>query len=168
MASDERVVLVPSEHEKWARQAAEMAARIAQHLTTATVEHIGSTAVPGMLAKPVVDLAVGVPVDRIRESAGVLARQGFDIEGERAGHAWLSSPDRSARSFVVHVFEFEGPEWHRRLRFRDALIAEEGHRARYLAVKQAAAEATRGWGEYTWAKAAVVAEILARTNATDA
>lgn len=160
MASDERVTLVSSEHEHWTRLAARMATLISEHLGPEAVEHIGSTAVPGMPAKPVVDLAVGVPAERVLRSAKKLASCGFDLEGELPGHAWLSYPDRSARSFVIHVFDVQGAEWGRRLRFRDILIAEDRQRAKYLAVKHQAAAVAEGWGEYTRAKAAVVAEIL--------
>ncbi|WP_448710586.1 GrpB family protein [Microbacterium profundi] len=65
MASDERVTLVASEHEAWARKAAEMAVEILEHLPNAKIEHIGSTSVPGLPAKPVVDLAVGMAAGEI-------------------------------------------------------------------------------------------------------
>lgn len=164
MTSDERVVLVASEYEKWAQLAAAMATRISEHLPAATIEHIGSTAVPGMPAKPVVDLAVGVAPDHIGEAADELARRGFDVEGERPGHVWLSYPDRTARAFVIHVLETQGTEWRRRLRFRDILITDGGHRNRYLAAKRAAADVANGWGEYTRAKSSVVAEILEESD----
>ncbi|MGO2745974.1 GrpB family protein [Microbacterium sp.] len=160
MASDQRVTLVPSEHEHWARMAGEMAVLLSSYLPAATIEHIGSTAVPGLPAKPVVDLAVGMDAGGVERSAHELARRGFDLEGERAGHAWLSWPDRSDRTFVIHVFEFQGVEWKRRLRFRDILVSDAESRAKYLAVKQTAAATATGWGDYTRAKAAVVFSIL--------
>ncbi|OYN91538.1 hypothetical protein CGZ92_00385 [Parenemella sanctibonifatiensis] len=158
------MVLAPSNHQPWTQLAATMALRISEHLDSARVEHIGSTAVPGLPARPVVDLAVGVEAGQIAYAAAELARHGFDLEGQRPAHAWLSHPDRSARSFVIHVCEFDGPEWQRRLRFRDILIADEHQRAKYLAVKRSAAATTHDWGEYTAAKASVVAEILASAD----
>lgn len=154
------MIIVPSDYETWARLAAEMTAELSALLPDAEIAHIGSTAVPGFPAKPVVDLAVGVPADGIAHAARTLAAHGFDLEGERAGHAWLSHPRRTARAFVIHVFDRHGEEWERRLRFRDILRHDEDARERYLAVKRAAADQANGWGEYTRAKAAVVAEIL--------
>lgn len=93
-----------------------------------------------------------------------LARLGFDLEGKRADHAWLSYPDRSARVFVIHIFEFQGEEWNKRLRFRDILLTNKKSREKYLAVKRAAAALADGWGEYTRAKSSVVSEILANDS----
>lgn len=154
------VTLVDSEHENWAQQAALMTAKLLAHLPGATIEHIGSTAIPGMPAKPVVDLAVGVAPDEVSSSASELALLGFDLEGQRPEHAWLSFPDRSRRAFVIHILEIGGEEWTKRLRFRDILLSNERGRAKYLAAKRAAAASTKGWGEYTKAKFAVVSEIL--------
>ena len=160
MASDDRVTLVNSEHAKWAQMARKMAAQISEFLPLAKIEHIGSTAVPGMPAKAVVDIAVGMPADQIGDAALMLTQHGFDIEGRRQDHAWLSYPDRSSRSFVIHVFEVHGAEWRKRLRFRDILISDASSRERYLAAKQAAAAASKGWGDYTRMKSSVVSEIL--------
>lgn len=162
MASAQRVTLVASEHKEWARSAAEMAGELLALLPRAKIEHIGSTSVPELSAKPVIDLAVGVAADEVVLSTRKLARHGFDAEGERAGHAWLSYPDRSARAFVIHIVEFQGERWSKRLRFRDILRTDERSREEYLAVKEEAAASANGWGEYTRAKASVVAEILAR------
>lgn len=155
------VILVPSEYGAWSAIARDMAARLTELLPRAVVEHIGSTSVPGLPAKPVVDLMIGVELDRLSVATLTLVEHGFDLEGERSGHAWLSSPDRSAREFVVHVLECGGQAWDRRLRFRDILRTDPAARAKYLAVKQQAAAIARGWDDYTRAKAAVVAEILA-------
>lgn len=137
-----------------------MKVRLLEHLTNATIEHIGSTSVPGLPAKPVVDLAVGVSPEAVSSSARQLALLGFDLEGERADHAWLSFPDRSCRAFVIHLFDIRGEEWTKRLRFRDILLTDASSRAKYLSAKRAAAASTNGWGDYTKAKSAVVAEIL--------
>lgn len=137
-----------------------MSVKLGEILPLARIEHIGSTAVPGLPAKPVVDLAVGVAEDDVVRSARELARCGFDLEGERDNHAWLSSPDRSARAFVIHVLEFQGEEWIKRLRFRDILMTDKVSREKYLAAKREASSRANGWGEYTSAKSSVVSEIL--------
>lgn len=161
MASDARIVLVASEHKAWSRRAAEMSVKVGDVLPLAKIEHIGSTAVPGLPAKPVVDLAVGVAGDEIVRSARELTRCGFDLEGERDNHAWLSYPHRSARAFVIHILEFQGEEWIKRLRFRDILVTDATSREKYLAVKREASTWANGWGDYTKAKSSVVTEILA-------
>lgn len=167
MTSDEPVVLAASQHERWARAAAEMILSLSAQLPHAEIAHIGSTSVPGFPAKPVIDLAVGVSADEVAIVSRTLAGHGFDLEGERAGHSWLSHPNRSARAFVIHIFEFQGEEWIKRLRFRDILRTHAESREKYLAVKRAAAAQTTGWGAYTRAKSAAVAEILAANEQDD-
>ncbi|WP_206446383.1 GrpB family protein [Agrococcus sp. KRD186] len=160
MTSEQRVVLAASEHEEWSRLARDMAGRISRLLPEAVIEHIGSTSVPDLPAKPVVDLAVGMPADRVDEATEVLAQHGFDHEGGRAGHTWLSSPDRSARAYVIHVLDLDGTGWERRLRFRDILRTDASARAKYLAVKQRSAASSVGWDDYTQSKTAIVSELL--------
>lgn len=160
MTSNQRVVLVASEHEEWSRMAHSMAGQISRLLPEATIEHIGSTSVPSLPAKPVVDLAIGVRAGQIDEATEVLAQHGFDAEGAQPGHAWLSSPDRSARSYVIHVLELGGIRWERRLRFRDILRTDAAARAKYLAVKQRSAASSIGWDDYTQSKTAIVSELL--------
>ena len=161
MSEQASVVLVPSRHAEWARMAAAMAGRIRGLVPDAQVEHIGSTAVPGLPAKDVVDLLIGVAADRIPDTVAQLAAAGFDLEGERPGHAWLSWPSRSARTHVLHVVETGGTAWTRRVAFRDLLRRNPQARERYLAAKRAAAAGSAGWDDYTQAKTPVVSELLA-------
>ena len=161
MSEQQPVVLVPSRHAEWAGMAEAMAVRIRGQVPNAQVEHIGSTAVPGLPAKDVVDLLVGVTPDRILDTAGQLAAAGFDNEGGRPGHCWLSYPARASRAYVLHVVEFGGTPWRRRVAFRDLLRRDPRARARYLAAKQAAAGSAGGWDDYTQSKTPVVAELLA-------
>lgn len=144
--------------------AAEMNVVLVRYLPHATIAHIGSTAVPGLPAKPVVDLMAGVPANELASAAHTLARHGFDLEGDRSDHAWLSYPDRSARTFVIHVVELHGQQWRNRVRFREILRADTTSRQAYLAAKRSAAASSRDWAEYTSAKASIVAEILATSS----
>ncbi|MDK1329015.1 GrpB family protein [Arthrobacter sp. zg-Y1143] len=60
MSEQQPVVLVPSRYSEWVAMPAEMAVRIRRQVPDAQVEHIGSTSVPDLPAKDVVDLLVGV------------------------------------------------------------------------------------------------------------
>lgn len=155
------VVLVPSRHAEWTRRYAEMSRRIRELVPGAAVEHIGSTAVPGLPAKDVVDLLVGVEADAVVSTGRTLAGHGFDLEGERDHHCWLAWPCRRERRYVIHVVEHGGRSWDRRVAFRDLLRADNAARQAYLRVKQDAARVARDWDDYTQAKTSVVAELLA-------
>lgn len=160
MAQDEQVRLADSRFDAWSEMARQMTNRLLEVVPQATVEHIGSTSVPDLPAKPVVDLAVGVPADQIADVTQSLVEQEFDLEGEQPQHSWLSFPGRTARQHVVHVLEYQGRLWQRRLLFRDILRADGVARSRYLEVKREAAASSANWDEYTNAKTAVVRSIL--------
>lgn len=160
MKPEQPVFLVPSRHLEWATMATEMMNTIRESVQDARLEHIGSTSVPGLPAKDVVDLLMGVAVDRIQAVSHQLASIGFDLEGELGHHCWLSLPSRSARAYVIHVVEHGSRPWNRRVAFRDLLRTDESARSRYLQTKIDAAKATRTWDDYTQSKTNVVANLL--------
>ncbi|MEE2053867.1 MULTISPECIES: GrpB family protein [Nocardiopsis] len=130
-------------------------------------EHVGSTAVPGMAAKPCVDLLLVVadPADEPSYLPDLLAA-GYSVvirEPDWYEHRVLKGPDINLN---LHVFG-EGCEEVERMRlFRDHLIADAGARERYTAVKRELAERT--WEriqDYSDAKTAVVEQLLDEARA---
>lgn len=131
--------------------------RLASRLPDAEVEHIGSTSVPDLPAKDVVDVLFGVNLHQWATAMDLLSSDGFGWEGHREGHAWFSLPDKSNREIVVHLVQIQGRQWHRR--------SVPRHPAeRYLSVKRGAAASTKDWDTYTTHKVGVVAAILKSTE----
>lgn len=163
-ALDETVELVPHDPSWPAKFAAERA-RLADTLTLPAddFEHIGSTAVPGLSAKPVIDMMLGVPqLSRTREiisRLGILGYENFGAAGV-PGRIYLRL--RGQRSFNLHLVERGGEHWTNNLALRELLRADPAARARYAAGKRAALESG---GDrllaYSAAKNAVVTELLA-------
>jgi GrpB-like predicted nucleotidyltransferase (UPF0157 family) len=128
------------------------------------VEHVGSTSVPGLAAKPIVDVLLTV-ADPADEAAYVpaLAERGYAVrirEPRWYQHRLLKGPDTDVN---LHVFDDACPEVERMLRFRDRLRCSAEDRERYAAVKRAlAGRRWRHLQDYADAKSDVVAEILAR------
>jgi GrpB-like predicted nucleotidyltransferase (UPF0157 family) len=128
------------------------------------LEHVGSTAVPGLAAKPVIDMVMAVP-DSANEAAYVpsLERRGYVLrirEPDWFEHRLLEPPDLRAH---LHVFSAGCEEIGRMLAFRDRLRADAGDRLRYEETKRRLA--SRYWKyaqEYADAKSDVVREILGR------
>jgi GrpB-like predicted nucleotidyltransferase (UPF0157 family) len=87
------------------------------------IEHVGSTAVPGLLAKPVIDVMVGVasllesvPAKDVLEQAGYCyAEYKTDVMH------WFCKPSFAHRTHHLHLIPYESPLWHERLAFRDLL-----------------------------------------------
>jgi GrpB-like predicted nucleotidyltransferase (UPF0157 family) len=133
------------------------------------VEHVGSTAVPGLVAKPIVDIVLAV-ADSADEAAYVpsLEPEGYALrirEPSWYEHRMLKGGDEDVN---LHVFSAGCPEIDRMLLFRDRLRADPAERDRYAAVKrELAARRWRHVQNYADAKTAVVEEILARARGAE-
>jgi GrpB-like predicted nucleotidyltransferase (UPF0157 family) len=145
-------------------------AREAERIRTALgdralgVEHVGSTSVPGLAAKPVIDVLL-VVADAADERSYMppLEAAGYVLhhrEPDWHEHRLFNRPDSAVN---LHVFSDGCVEVGRMLRFRDRLRADRADRELYLRTKRRLAE--REWRrtqEYADAKGTVVEEILAR------
>jgi GrpB-like predicted nucleotidyltransferase (UPF0157 family) len=151
----------------WAEQFRREAERIRGALgRDARVEHIGSTSVPGLAAKPIVDILL-VLDDPSDESSYLpaLERTGYELrvrEPEFWQHRMLRTPERDVH---VHVLPPASPEVDRYLLFRDRLRAEAEERELYAATKlRLAAHDWPTMQHYAEAKSEVVEAILARAS----
>jgi GrpB-like predicted nucleotidyltransferase (UPF0157 family)/ketosteroid isomerase-like protein len=163
-----RIVLAEPDP-RWPELYAREAARIRGVLGDGVValEHVGSTSVPGLPAKPIVDLLLVVP-DPADEPAYVPALEaaGYVLrirEPDWHEHRLFNGPDTDIN---LHVFGPGSAEIARMVGFRDRLRADPDDRARYLAAKRELA--ARRWEymqDYADAKGAVVEDILTRAGA---
>jgi GrpB-like predicted nucleotidyltransferase (UPF0157 family) len=130
------------------------------------LEHVGSTSVPGLAAKPVIDIVLAV-ADSADESsyAPALEQQGFALrvrEPDWFKHRLFKHPDIACN---LHVFTLGCEEIDRMLVFRDWLRTHENERERYENAKRELA--SRTWKHvqnYADAKSEVVREILGRAG----
>ena len=134
------------------------------HWIVAEIEHVGSTAVPGLAAKPVIDIMV--PVESLAASRGSI---------EAASHAgyiywpykadvmhWFCKPSAAHRTHHLHIVPFESPLWFDRLRFRDALRSDSKLAEQYAELKHHLEKRYREDREaYTEGKTDFVAAVLA-------
>ncbi len=149
------------------REAARIRAALGDRLLL--IEHVGSTAVPGLAAKPKIDI-VAVVSDSSNESDYVSALQarGYELrirEPDWHEHRLFDGPDTVVN---LHVFSEGCEEIERLLRFRDHLRRSETDRMLYQRTKRALARQTWKYTQnYADAKSAVVEEILARSSNPD-
>ena len=103
------------------------------------VEHIGSTAIPGIAAKPIVDMIAGVAdLEEARAAHGPLEAEGYLSEPHRpeiAHHFAKPALELSVRIFGLHLTEPSSSLWRERLAFRNALRADRSLAAEYEAMK---------------------------------
>ncbi len=127
------------------------------------IEHIGSTAVPGLSAKPIVDVLVTVEhPDDDAVSVAALTAAGYELRVREPGHRMFRTP---ARDVHVHVWGDDDPEVTRYLRFRDRLRRSSEDRKTYEQVKRGLAQSEwADMNQYADAKGPVIVEILARAD----
>jgi len=131
------------------------------------VEHIGSTAVPGLAAKPVIDLLCGVasladvpPCVPILEARGWQYPVDFN-RGLAGRHFFLRRNDEGVRTHHAHFVVHGGPLWAEYVLFRDRLRASDELRARYERLKRDLAGKFHDQRErYTASKTDFVKEVL--------
>ena len=131
------------------------------------LEHVGSTSVAGLPAKPVIDILLIVP-DSSDEAAYVprLEAGGYVLrirETDWHQHRMFKGPDTNVQ---VRVFSHDSPEIERMVGFRDRLRTHPEEHELYLATKRELA--ARDWEfvqQYADAKSAVVESIIARAEA---
>lgn len=139
--------------------------RIAAALGTTArrIDHIGSTAVPGLAAKPILDIDLSVP-DVEDETAYLdsLLAAGYQLRVREQGHRMVRTPQRDVHVHVSTV----GSEWERRhLLFRDWLRRDAQDRAAYEQLKRQLAQ--RDWTDmnaYADAKGPLIVEITLRAE----
>ena len=168
-----------------------VAARLIQRITVAlgdsalgdaavTVEHIGSTSVPGLIAKNVIDLQIAVR--RLSDAdtpefVKALADKGFPrSEGKEQDtvHPWAADPSSWRKRFHgsadpgrivhVHVREHGSPGWEFALLFRDWLVAHPAERDHYADLKRAVAQTGVTTTDYITAKEPWIARALERAR----
>jgi GrpB-like predicted nucleotidyltransferase (UPF0157 family) len=129
------------------------------------IEHVGSTAVPGLKAKPIIDIAIAVEsFDPVGTWPQVLADQDYASFGDRYGwmnHFFAKGPE-TLRTFYLHMVEEKGQRWRDYLLFRDRLRASPGLRQEYESLKLAAAELRTTRDAYTAAKEDFIIRVLGR------
>lgn len=129
------------------------------------IEHIGSTAVPGLVAKPVIDIMAAVEsLDASRPALAAVAALSYVHFPYRAEimHC-LCKPSDDMRTHHLHLVPYGSALWHERLTFRDRLRTDAGVAAEYAALKLALAARFEFDREaYTDAKEPFVRRVLAR------
>lgn len=149
----------------WPARFAERAAALRGALgdRARAVEHIGSTSVPGLAAKPIIDVALAVddPDDEPAYLPAILTL-GYDLRVREPAHRCLRTGE-PGDEVNLHCYAPGSAEMRRTVAFRDRLRADDADRDLYAATKRTLAQ--REWADinyYAEAKGPVIREILER------
>lgn len=127
------------------------------------VDHVGSTSVPGLAAKPVIDMQVQVP-NLTDERAYVPALEGLGmvLRARGSDFRFLRPPAGRARNVHIHVCEV-GSAWaEEHLAFRDALRGDVSLAREYEGLKRRLAETVVERADYNLGKESFIREVVAR------
>lgn len=129
------------------------------------IEHIGSTSVPDLSAKPIVDILVGLP--ELGLSGGeieAMEELGYEYLGEYGLPGRLFFRKGEPRTHNVHVVEHGGEHWERQITFRDALRRDPDERRRYEEFKRRLAAEGHSRDVYTELKTPFIRDVEARAR----
>ncbi len=131
------------------------------------IHHVGSTAVPGLAAKPIIDILIGVDsLDTSRTCFDSLAKLGYLYAPYRADEMhWFCKPHPRRRTHHLHLIPTDSRPFRDELTFRDRLLASPEAAREYAALKRDLAERFAHDREaYTDAKADFICRILERNR----
>jgi GrpB-like predicted nucleotidyltransferase (UPF0157 family) len=162
---EKRDIVIEEYDPAWAARFEQVKASLAEALgpKALRIEHFGSTAVPGLGAKGIIDVLVGVADADDEPAYGPeLEAHDFAIRLRQPGHRMYRTPDLDVH---IHVFSDDSEAARVRLLFRDWLRHDAGDRRLYEDTKRELAR--QDWdatNDYSDAKGNVVAEILTRAQ----
>jgi len=133
------------------------------------VEHIGSTSVPGLAAKPIIDMLARIPDYQTGDVVEAMSGIGWahaPEPGDEAARKWsFCFPDPGWRTHHLHIFEAESKHWQSLPAFRDHLRTHPDDAAEYGRIKTAlAADDAHDRPRYRAAKAPFIEGLLQQLN----
>ena len=158
-------VILVDYNDRWRQRFEELAARVRRALgvMALSLEHIGSTSVPGLTAKPIVDMLLTVA--SITNEAGYvppLKSVCFELRVREPDHRMLRT---RARDVHLHVYEPDRVEVRDYLDLRDWLRIDATDRELYATTKRRLAQQTwRDMNDYADAKSEVIGDVLGRAR----
>src|SRR6185437_2848888 len=155
----------PAWPERFRAEAAKLTGLLEPWLAT-PVEHIGSSSVPGLAAKPILDMMAGVhDLHAARDAIPVLTIHGYTHAQHRPATLWFhKARTENDLEQALHLTEPGSSLWCERLAFRDALRADPVLARQYEELKERLAADSGDLAAYTAGKREFVVQVLARAG----
>jgi GrpB-like predicted nucleotidyltransferase (UPF0157 family) len=127
------------------------------------IEHVGSTSVRGMTAKPIIDIMLGVLTYPPSETM-ILGLEGlgyYHFGEHNTSHARLYFVKRGLTNFNIHVYEYKGQQWNNQIAFRNYLRNHQDAASEYSEIKkQIIAKGTNSMLDYSKEKADFISKTI--------
>lgn len=167
MSKNEPVVLVPYDQswvEKFEREK-ELLTSVIGSSASGGIHHIGSTSIPGISAKPIIDILVGVDsLESSRPCIELLSKFDYQYFPYKAdSEHWFCKPSPERRTHHLHLIPTTHPDFKARIAFRNYLRENKEYRDLYQTLKTKLADQYRDDREaYTQAKASFVKDVVSK------
>ena len=136
------------------------------------IEHVGSTSIQGMIAKPILDIAVLVSsfkvIDETAKAKLASLKYDYVHKPEFPMRLFFRRGALGAGTHHLHIFEDGGLEWNRMIAFRDFLRANPNEHEEYAELKRRLAETSSDRQMYTDGKGSFIVDILKKAKASEA
>lgn len=169
---DQSIYLVPYDSswpEKFQKEK-ELIEKTIREYITGGIHHVGSTAIPGLSAKPIIDILVGVEsLEKSRPCIKILEKINYCYYPykEKYEH-WFCKPSSEHRTHHLHLMVRDSPEFKAKIAFRDYLISQSETVTEYEVLKRDLAKKFKNDREgYTEAKTDFVKEIVRKALGPD-
>lgn len=130
------------------------------------IEHIGSTAIAGIQAKPIIDMLIGLRQEPLSSAIEPMVALGYEYREGSGSPERLFFKQIARHTYHAHVVLFDGAEWRRHIIFRDWLNLRPDRAKEYEALKEdLAARFADDRAAYTEGKTAFVERMLAEAAA---
>lgn len=131
------------------------------------IEHIGSTSIPSIYAKPILDIAILCADKTLEFVANALTGLGYEYRGrydEKSGHYYAVLDVDNVRFCQAHIYTEDNPDWRSKLRFRDVLRQNVGLAREYNNYKLELAKTTSDKSEYAKIKSKWVGTFMLKVS----
>jgi GrpB-like predicted nucleotidyltransferase (UPF0157 family) len=166
-----RKVIVRPWNPRWAARYAHEAERLRLIFgpVLMSVEHLGSTSVPGLAAKPIIDILVtATSLEEVERLTPMMVRAGYAAKGEQGipGRRYFRKGSNLRHTHHVHVYRHGDPRYQAEILFRDFLRAHAERAKEYQELKQRLAlRFRRDPDAYTQGKTEFIKQVLAEAAA---
>lgn len=134
------------------------------------IEHVGSTAIPGLGGKGIIDILIAAPKNEIQDTSEKLQKAGYEFRPQASTETRLffrqDLPDsiESVRRYHIHLTLAGSTDWTEILAFRDFLLTHPKELEKYQEIKIKAADEAKGEGQkYKGLKEPFIQEIIKRS-----
>jgi GrpB-like predicted nucleotidyltransferase (UPF0157 family) len=165
-AAMSRIVEMYPHNPKWASEYETIAAQLKPIFgkQLLLIEHIGSTSIPGIKAKPIIDILIAVTdIGCVAGAIPAMEALGYDFRGERGipGRQYFRMEPDNASGIHVHIYQQEHAAITEKLGFRNYLRTHPGQAQAYSQLKESLAEKFReDRATYTESKSDFIVETI--------